>query len=253
MAHAQTEAEPARSVPDARHPAPAPAPDAQHAIRLEVRDLVVPGDDGRPVLSIETLDLEPGALLGVRGPSGAGKSTLVFALAGLAPGMSGRVAWDGRDLVAMSPRERAAFRRSHIGMVFQDHLLFEELDAAANAGLAALFGTDRGDGDGNARPAVAARGRERLHALGVPPERRTAVLSGGERQRVAIARALASEPGILLADEPTASLHADAGEAVTSLLAGETGRTRVVASHDERLLASMTGVLELSDGLARTA
>ncbi len=213
---------------------------------LEVRDLVVPGDDGRPILTLERLTLDPGASLGVSGPSGAGKSTLVFALAGLAPGMTGRVAWGGEDLVVMTPAERAAFRRRHVGLVFQDHLLFEELDAAANAGLAALFG--RADAD-----RVRARGRARLDALGVPAERRTAILSGGERQRVAIARALAHEPAILLADEPTASLHIEAAADVTALLAGEETRSRVVASHDARLLAAMDAVVTLENGLARAA
>lgn len=219
---------------------------ATTGMRLEVRDLVVPGDGGRPILTLDGLDLEPGASLGVRGPSGAGKSTLVFALAGLAPGMSGRVAWDGHDLVAMTSSELAEFRRRRIGMVFQDHLLFEELDAVANAGLASLF-------DASAGSSIVERGRHRLHALGVPVERRAAVLSGGERQRVAIARALAHDPPVLLADEPTASLHAEAGAAVSAFLADERDRTRIVASHDPVLLAAMDRVLELSDGMARAA
>lgn len=219
---------------------------ATTGMHLEVRDLVVPGDGGRPILALDALDLEPGASLGVRGPSGAGKSTLVFALAGLAPGMSGRVAWDGHDLVALTVAELAEFRRRRIGMVFQDHLLFEELDAVANAGLAALF-------DRSAGASIVERGRHRLHTLEVPVERRAATLSGGERQRVAIARALAHDPPVLLADEPTASLHAEAGAAVSALLAGERGRTRIVASHDPVLLAAMDRVLELSDGLARAA
>lgn len=209
---------------------------------LSIRDLVVDGDDGRAILNIDALDLEPGAALGLSGPSGAGKSTLIRALAGLAPNMMGRILWNGTDIVAASRNERATFRRERIGLVFQDHQIFAELDARTNASLVSLFSPPA------ARNAIRARADECLDYLGVPAGRGAALLSGGERQRVALARALAHEPTILLADEPTASLHNEAARDVIEVLA-TTARTRVVATHDRRLLDRMDRVLMLEAGM----
>ena len=214
-------------------------------LALEVRDLVVPGEDGRPILVLPVLDLAAGGTLGVAGPSGAGKSTLLLALAGLAPGMTGRVAWGGADIAAMRPAARARFRRRHLGLVFQDHLLLDELDAGANAALAALW-TPRGD-----RARIRRAARLALDVLGVPALRRAALLSGGERQRAAIARALATAPSALLADEPTASLHADAAVEVGQRLAALRGaQTLVAASHDAAFLARLGRVLRVEHGAA---
>ena len=214
---------------------------------LEVRDLVVSGEGGRPILVLESLDIAAGGSLGVEGPSGAGKSTLILALAGLAPCMSGRIAWGGTDIVPLRPAARAAFRARQVGLVFQDARLFGELSTAANAGIAALF-APRAEREGIAR-----RAEVMLDALEVP-RRRAALLSGGERQRTALARAMAVDPGILLADEPTAALHAEAAVQVADALARETARTRVVASHDPRLLARVGRVVRLeAGGLAHAA
>ena len=216
-------------------------------LALQIRDLLVTGEGGRPVLAVESLDLVAGAALGIEGPSGAGKSTLILALAGLVPRMTGRIAWDGSDLVALRPAARAAFRTRHLGLVFQDARLFGELSSTANAAVAALFMPRRD------RAAIEGRAAAALDALGVP-RRRASLLSGGERQRTALARALAADPGILLADEPTAALDAVAAGHVADALSGETGRTRVVASHDPRLLARMDRVIRLEAGaLARVA
>ena len=174
---------------------------------LEVRDLRVIGDEGRPILALDSLSLAAGESLGVKGPSGAGKTTLIFALAGLLPRTTGRIAWNGTNIVALGRRRRRAFRAAQVGLVFQDFLLFDELSPAANATIFALFAArDR-------RPAIRERAAALLGRMGVPLDRaRAGLLSGGERQRVAIARALAHDPGIVLADEPTASLHSEAAE-----------------------------------------
>ncbi len=211
---------------------------------LELRDLSVPGDEG-PILELDALDAAPGECLGIRGPSGAGKTTLIFALAGLVR-MSGRVAWGGTDLVPMRSAQRRRFRAAHVGLVFQDFLLFEELGSAANAGIAALFSPRR------RRPALRSRARDLLERLGVPERTSVARLSGGERQRVAISRALIATPAILLADEPTAALHAAAADQVSDDLlaqARDSGRTLVVSSHDNRLLSRMDRVIDLVGGM----
>ncbi|WP_102107838.1 ABC transporter ATP-binding protein [Oceaniglobus roseus] len=212
---------------------------------LSVRDLVV-REGERVLLSLPALDLAPGTTLGIRGPSGAGKSTLLFALAGLDARATGQVLWGGLDLLALRGGGRAAFRARRMGIVFQDFLLFDELDALGNASVSTLYRT-RGD-----RAPLKARAGALLERLGVPDGRRAVpTLSGGERQRVAVARALAHGPDILLADEPTANLHREAAEALAGDLlaaAAGPGKVLVAVSHDEALLARMDRVIALKDG-----
>ncbi|RVT82716.1 ATP-binding cassette domain-containing protein [Rhodobacteraceae bacterium CCMM004] len=213
---------------------------------LTVTDLAVAGDGGRRLLVVPALDLAPGTSLGVFGPSGAGKSTLLHALAGLAPRMTGRVAWDGTDIVGRSAAARAAFRAAHVGMIFQDHLLFEELSALGNAALPALYAPRA------QRRAIRERAAAQLARLDLPVgTRRVVSFSGGERQRVAVARAMAADAPILLADEPTASLPREAADALAADLtaaARSDGRTLVCVTHDERLLARMDRRLRIVDG-----
>jgi thiamine transport system ATP-binding protein len=142
-----------------------------------------------------TLDLADGEVVTVLGPSGAGKSTLLRVIAGLQQPDRGRVVLDGRDLTTAPPHRRG------VGLVFQEHALFEHRDVAGNVGFGPRM---RGD----SRSQVERRVRDLLELVGLPGfERRSiATLSGGERQRVALARALAPEPRVLLLDEPLGSL-----------------------------------------------
>lgn len=217
------------------------------ALPLAVRGLVVRGEGGRALLELPSLDLAPGEALAVAGPSGAGKSTLLHALSGLVRPDEGAVLWGDADLAAMAGGARTAFRRRHLGLVFQDHLLFDELGAWGNAALARAWApaAERG--------AMARRAAALLGALGLPddPGRGVASFSGGERQRVAVARALAADPPALLADEPTASLDRAAAAALTDALMDlveRQGRTLVVATHDEALMARAHRVLRLEGG-----
>jgi ABC-type lipoprotein export system ATPase subunit len=216
---------------------------------LNVRDLCVTGDEGRPILRLDALSLTPGQSLGISGPSGAGKTTLLLALSGLLLNVTGRIEWGGADIVGMRFAERRAFRAAHLGMIFQDSLLFDELAPLANAGLFALFSP------GGSREPIMHRAEELLARMGVPTDRAsTTTLSGGERQRVTIARALASDPGVLLADEPTAALHREAADLVIEDLASHgQGKTVITASHDSRLLARMERVIELEGGVQAAA
>ncbi|HMQ58710.1 MAG TPA: ATP-binding cassette domain-containing protein, partial [Rhizobiaceae bacterium] len=163
---------------------------------LRVRDLTVTGDGGRLLLSVNALDIAPGSRIGIRGPSGAGKSTLLHAIAGLVRAASGAVRWGEADLAAMNDAERARFRREHVGLIFQDFLLFEELSAAGNAALAAAFSAS------SRRGAIRAGADAMLGHLGLSDhsKRSVSTFSGGERQRVAVSRALAGDPAIILAD-----------------------------------------------------
>lgn len=213
---------------------------------LSIARLRVPGPSGRVLLSVDALDLPAGALVGVKGPSGAGKTTFLNALAGLAERIEGRVRWGDVELGSLGREARTRFRAAHVGMIFQDFLLFEELDAAGNAALSSMF-RPRSE-----RAAVTARAVAGLQRLGLRDTGRTvASFSGGERQRVGIARALAAAPDVVLADEPTASLHREAADALVAdlaALARDGGTTLVAVSHDERLLAAMDRVLTIRDG-----
>ena len=213
---------------------------------LKVRDLVVTGDTGRDILRIPALAVPAGTSIGIMGPSGAGKSTLLFALAGLAEKSRGEVVWGNTDILNLSDTRRAGFRRQHIGLIFQDYLLFEELDAIENAALQALFTPRR------RRPELQTSAKTLLRDLDVPMEARSvASYSGGERQRVAMARALAHDPMIVLADEPTANLHRKAADALIEDLVTrvrERGCSLIAASHDKQLLDRLDHVVSLADG-----
>ncbi|MGP6089103.1 ABC transporter ATP-binding protein [Antarctobacter jejuensis] len=215
------------------------------SLPLSVLQLSVRTRKGRQLLSVPQLNVPAGGLLGVRGPSGAGKSTLLHALSGLLEA-EGTVRWGDTDLSQQSPEQRTAFRARHMGMIFQDFLLFDELSPLANAGLSALFSRR------SSRAGITRRAADRLDRLGVPGDSRTvASFSGGERQRVAISRALAGDPAILLADEPTASLDRPAADRLIEdllTLARDTGKTLIAVSHDTHLLDRMDRVLTIEDG-----
>lgn len=214
---------------------------------LSIRDLVVryPGLD-QPALAIPALDLPSGARVALRGPSGSGKTTLLNMMTGLDRAPSGRVAWDGTDIAALGEGARDRWRARNIGLVMQDFHLFPGLSALDNVLLPQRLrwgGAPKGARDEALRL---------LARTGVPrPDQKIETLSRGQMQRVAVARALAARPAILIADEPTASLDAEAGGAVAALLielATEAGATLVVATHDPRLIERLGAVLRLADG-----
>ncbi|MBM7069911.1 ABC transporter ATP-binding protein [Actibacterium sp. 188UL27-1] len=212
---------------------------------LEVRDMVVTSDRGRPILAVPRFDLAAGEAAVITGPSGAGKSTLLYAIAGLVTVAEGTVRWGETELSALGDAGRTAFRRDNLGFVFQDHMLFEELSALDNSALAAAYAPRRD------RAALRAGAGQMLDHLGLKREGRgTHSYSGGERQRIAVARALASDPGIILADEPTASLdRATADRLTDDLLAlSARGRSLLIVSHDPVLQARIGRKVQVLDG-----
>lgn len=221
---------------------------------LACDDIVVSFADARGqrfrAVDIESVRFEPGRLHVVSGPSGSGKSTLLYAIAGLAKLESGRVTYGDEILSEHAEAKRDAWRRRHVGMVFQSFHLIPELNAEDNVVLPAYFGSFRAG-------AQRARAGHLLEDLGVPAGRgAVSRLSRGEQQRVALARALLFDPPIILADEPTASLDAEAGATITAMLkrmAVEENRMIIAVSHDPAVIETADCPIILERGRLRDA
>jgi putative ABC transport system ATP-binding protein len=189
---------------------------------------------------------ERGTLSLVMGPSGSGKTTLLSLLGCLLSPDEGTVFVDGVAVSELSGVAKTVLRRQKISFVFQAFRLLHSLSAIDNVAL----GLEIRDGKRADRMVMA---RELLlqFGLGDKLNREPNDLSPGEKQRVAIARALAGNPPILLADEPTASLDAEAGRNICQILrrqVDQNGRTIVVVSHDPRWKEFADRTITLSDG-----
>ncbi len=203
--------------------------------------LIVHRDNGF-VLDI-TLDIEPGTTVALLGPNGAGKSTTVDALGGLLPISDGRIALDGAVLDDPSQDVFAPPEAREIGIVFQDYLLFEHLSVRDNVSFGPVAA-----GNSNAN-AIAETWMQTLD-IAAFANRSPTDLSGGQAQRVALARALASEPKLLLLDEPLAALDVETRTGLRRTLASHLGHfegPRLLITHDPTdafLLADEIAILE---------
>ena len=212
-------------------------------------------DAGEELVVLDGVDLEarPGELVAVVGPSGSGKSTLLYIAGGLDADFEGEAVVAGRSLAALGPRERAAFRNSAVGFVFQSFNLLPALGALDNVMLPGLFAP--GGSPRESLPELRARALAALERVGLgdKADRRPARLSGGERQRVAIARALFASPSVLLADDPTGNLDAASGAGVIGLFQemARGGMTVLVVTHEERVSGVASRVLHLEAGRIR--
>ena len=202
---------------------------------LELHDVCKGFDslEGRvSVLESVSLRLEAGQSLALTGESGSGKSTLLHIAAGLDRADSGRVLLAGQDISALNDTGRAALRRGHVGLIFQQFNLVPSLNVAANLALQARLA---GRAEAGRIDALAQRlGLEGLMAR--YPEQ----LSGGQQQRVAIGRCLAATPALVLADEPTGNLDEATGDSVLDLMLELTradGVALLLVTHSPRLAA----------------
>jgi putative ABC transport system ATP-binding protein len=218
---------------------------------LDVRALVkhypAVGEE-EPVRAVDgvSLRIAAGELVALYGPSGSGKTTLLKLIGAVTRPDAGTIALDGVDVTTLSDREASRYRLLDVGFVLQSFHLIAGLSAIDNAALK-LMGTGLRARDAHRRITPL------LERLGIDEraEHRGSQLSMGEQQRVAIARALSTEPRLVLADEPTASLDTRRGEEVLTLLA-EVCRERrtavLIVTHDPQAAAFADRVHTLRDG-----
>ena len=193
-----------------------------------------------------SLTIEEGEFTAIIGPSGSGKTTLLHLIGGLDNPSSGVVELSGINIADMSGSELSDFRRDHIGFVFQSYNLIPVLSAAENIEYIMLL-------QGVSTSARKKRVKDMLHTVGLDGlgDRRPAQLSGGQQQRVAVARAMASNPDIILADEPTANLDSKTGVSLIEVmreLNQTLHMTFVFSTHDEKIMERATRLIHLHDG-----
>jgi putative ABC transport system ATP-binding protein len=189
-----------------------------------------------------SFEVAPREIVGMVGRSGSGKTTLLNQIGCLDRPTSGSLWIAGREITGLREKELVAFRSRHIGFVFQLFYLIPTLTAVENVALPQLFARDH---DG-------ARVRDLCERVGLGEKLslRPHSMSGGDRQRVAIARALINQPQVLLADEPTGRLEAEARDEILGLfdeLRGD-GLAIILATHDLEQASRCDRVIELRDG-----
>lgn len=212
---------------------------------IEVKN-IVKSYDGLRVLDDVSLTINDGEFLSIVGPSGAGKTTLLQIIGSLESPDSGRVLYDGIDIVKMKEGKLAAFRNRNMGFVFQFHQLLPEFSMVENVAMPAMIG-------GLRRKEAMGKAADLLTGLGLGERltHRPAQLSGGERQRAAVARALINDPGVILADEPSGSLDSHNREELYRLffdLRSSTGKTFIIVTHDESLALNSDRIIHMADG-----
>jgi lipoprotein-releasing system ATP-binding protein len=200
------------------------------------------------VLRAANLVVSPGDTVAIVGPSGCGKSTLLNLVGLLDVPSDGKLLFKGQRLDGFNEEQRAAFRNTSVGFVFQHHHLLPQCTALENVLVPTLVRKDAGAVHERAVQLLTRVGlADRMHA-------RPGQLSGGERQRVAVVRALINQPALLLADEPTGSLNPEGAEGLTQLLLelnAEEGMALIVVTHAMDVARKMARIYSLIDGELR--
>ena len=220
--------------------------DARVEARGVTKDYPRAGASGGVLTAVRPLDLElgPGSLTVITGRSGSGKSTLLSMLAGMLAPTSGAVTLDGADLYSLDERSRSRLRNAKIGLVPQGHTALRALSVLDNVLLPSVLYSRRRPPRQRAESLLEAVGIAELARVG-PHE-----LSGGELRRMAVARALLMDPGVVLADEPTAGLDEESTTGVLELLrkTAQEGAAVLVVTHEEEAARFADRVLAMDAG-----
>lgn len=197
------------------------------------------------VLRQINLDIAEGDFITIMGPSGAGKSTLLSVVGLYDHSWEGEYVFAGQAVHTMKAKERAALNKKHVGFVFQQFHLLEDLTVAENLDIPLSYR----DVKSSERQALVADTLDRFGMVGKKdlfPNQ----LSGGQQQLVAVARAIIAKPTLLLADEPTGNLHSDQGREIMELFKklNSAGTTIIQVTHSEANAAYGNRVIRLRDG-----
>lgn len=201
-----------------------------------------------PVHAVQSLDLtiEQGEFVAVMGPSGSGKTTLLNMIGGIDTPTSGCVLIDSENICELDDKALIAFRRDHVGFIFQDYSLLPVLTALENVEFVMQL-------QGLSEKECRARASELLTMVGLGEQmyKVPSKLSGGQQQRVAVARALAPRPRFVMADEPTANLDAKSTSELLDIMQSlneKEGTTFIFSTHDQRVIKRAKRVIVFEDG-----
>ena len=202
---------------------------------------------GNQVEALKSMNfsVEEGEYVAIMGESGSGKTTLLNILAALDKPTAGEVLLNGKNIVTLREKEISAFRRDHLGCVFQDFNLLDQFCLSYNILLPlVLAGVKPEQMEPKAYPLAKKLGIEELL------EKYPYEISGGQKQRVAVARALITDPQLILADEPTGALDSKATDSILSLFnqINEDGQTILMVTHSIKAASHAKRVLFIKDG-----
>ena len=191
------------------------------------------------------LSISPGDFVSIMGPSGAGKTTLLNILAMFDSDFTGEFTFAGRGVHRLKPKERRELNKRHIGFVFQQYHLLDDLTVYENLDVPLSYR----DIKRSERAAIVADILDRFQMVG-KKDLYPSQLSGGQQQLVAVARAVVARPSMILADEPTGSLHSSQGRMIMELLKklNDDGITIVQVTHSEENAGYGERIVQLKDG-----
>lgn len=215
---------------------------------IKARDLLKTynvDDEKITVLKKVSLDIKQGEFVSIIGPSGSGKSTFMNIIGCLDMADEGDYILDGKSITSLREDELSAVRNKTIGFIFQDFNLLSKLSAVENVELPLIY-------QGKTKKERRNIALECLKKVGLQDKmkNRPNQLSGGQQQRVAIARALATNPRIILADEPTGALDSRTSKEILEILEGlnKEGKTIVMITHDMDIARKAKRVIKIKDG-----